>query len=260
MNMRSQTQTKTTPKPSFTPVKTGILQRKCACGNSAGLTGKCTECQNKQLTLQRRSNNQAEPDEVPPIVHEADTVAGMLQRQGSSQDGGGTPSACVVSEEIPTNRSGLINRGGTVGERFQMNIDWRDSGSLARRSPTSYCDCSCGEYRQYIKGHVIINGRRETIHLWGGAVLEENVYHEDGLERNPRGRYGHRNETQTTDEDFLPDRATGCSYRGRDFPRIMIGSEVDMLYQFKGQTYDSCNQTFGSIHEWEVRYVGPIIR
>ncbi|HBB32030.1 MAG TPA: hypothetical protein DDZ80_10900 [Cyanobacteria bacterium UBA8803] len=69
-DMRSLTQTKTTPKPSFTPVQTGLLQRKCACGNSASLTGKCTECENKRLTLQRRSTNQAEPDEVPPIVHE----------------------------------------------------------------------------------------------------------------------------------------------------------------------------------------------
>jgi hypothetical protein len=70
MSTRSQTQTKTTPKPSFTPVQTGILQRKCACGNSASLTGKCIECENKRLSLQRRANHQAEPDEVPPIVHE----------------------------------------------------------------------------------------------------------------------------------------------------------------------------------------------
>ncbi len=68
MSTRSLTQTKTTPKPSFTPVKTGLLQRKCACGNSASLTGKCTECENKRLTLQRLAANQAEPNEVPPIV------------------------------------------------------------------------------------------------------------------------------------------------------------------------------------------------
>jgi hypothetical protein len=70
MNMRSQTQTKTTPKPSFTPVKTGILQRKCACGNSASLTGKCSECENKRLTLQRYSLDRDEVSQVPPIVHE----------------------------------------------------------------------------------------------------------------------------------------------------------------------------------------------
>lgn len=70
MSTRLLTQTKPTPKPSFTPVKTGLLQRKCACGNSASLTGKCTECENKRLTLQRLAANQAEPNEVPPIVHE----------------------------------------------------------------------------------------------------------------------------------------------------------------------------------------------
>jgi hypothetical protein len=70
MMVRSQTQTKPTPKPSFTPVKTGILQRKCACGNSASLTGKCTECDNKRLTLQRRSANRDEVSEVPAIVGE----------------------------------------------------------------------------------------------------------------------------------------------------------------------------------------------
>ncbi|GET39215.1 hypothetical protein [Microseira wollei] len=70
MRTRSQTQTKPTPKPSFTPVRSGLLQRKCACGNSASLTGKCTECENKRLTLQRRSTDRAEASEVPPIVHE----------------------------------------------------------------------------------------------------------------------------------------------------------------------------------------------
>jgi Domain of unknown function (DUF4157) len=70
MKTRSQLQTKHTPKPSFTPVQTGLLQRKCACGNSASLTRKCTECENKRLTLQRRSQERDGVSEVPPIVHE----------------------------------------------------------------------------------------------------------------------------------------------------------------------------------------------
>jgi Domain of unknown function (DUF4157) len=70
MNTSSQTLTKPTPKPSFTPVKSGILQRKCACGNSASLTGKCTECENKRLTLQRHSADRDGVSEVPPIVGE----------------------------------------------------------------------------------------------------------------------------------------------------------------------------------------------
>ncbi len=186
-------------------------------------------------------------------------AAPKLQKQ-ESREGWGTPGACVVREDIPSSRGGIVNSGGTVGERFQVNIDWRDSPPEARRRPGSYCDCACGEYRQYVKGHLIINGRRETWHLWGGAVLEEDVYHEDGLDRNPDARYGHRREPLTMNEDFRPDRASGCSYEGRDFPRVMIGSDTDMLFKFKGQTYDVCNHTFGPIHEWEVRYAGPINR
>ena len=70
-SLLTQTQTQTKPSPSFTPVKTGVLQRKCACGNSSGLTGKCSESQKKKLSLQRMAvHNQAEYSEVPPIVHE----------------------------------------------------------------------------------------------------------------------------------------------------------------------------------------------
>jgi hypothetical protein len=183
-----------------------------------------------------------------------------LQRQGTSHEGGGTPGACVVRENILSSRDGLVNAGGTVGERFRVGIQWRDSPEADRNKPGSYCDCACGEYRQYVKGHLIINGNRETWPLWGGAVLEDNVYHEDGLERNPAARYGHRREPLTMDEDFQPDRENGCTYVGRDFPRVMIGSDTDMLFQFKGQSYDACNQIFGPIHEWEVRYAGPIKR
>lgn len=70
MSTRASTTTKAPPKSSFTPVQPGLLQRKCACGNSAGLTGECSECQDKWLALKRRATNDAEPGEVPPVVHE----------------------------------------------------------------------------------------------------------------------------------------------------------------------------------------------
>jgi uncharacterized protein DUF4157 len=202
--------------------------------------------------------------ELTHVVQQASTgleaEAPDLQKQDQSQEGHGAPGACVVREEIPSSRSGLLNGGGVVGERFQVAIQWRDSPAEDRNRPGSYCDCACGEYHQFVKGHLIINGQRETWHLWGGAVLEDNVYHEDGLDRNPAARYGHRREPLTMDEEFSPDRNSGCFYIGRDFPRVMIGSDTDMLFQFKGQTYDACNQVYGPIHEWEVRYVGPIKR
>ncbi len=58
------------PAPSLTPVRGGLLQRKCACGGSPGLAGECDECRKKGPTLQRRSMPGSEPTEVPPIVYE----------------------------------------------------------------------------------------------------------------------------------------------------------------------------------------------
>jgi hypothetical protein len=77
MNTYSPTQTPTTPKPSFTPVPKGLLQRKCACGGAAGLAGKCGGCDREKLTLQRRATDRATPDEVPPIVHEVLNSSGQ---------------------------------------------------------------------------------------------------------------------------------------------------------------------------------------
>ncbi len=78
MNMRSLTQTKT--ESIFTPVQAELLQRKCtSCGQHTIAGGECAECQKKRSTLsrpaslsplQRRSNDQAESSEVPPVVHE----------------------------------------------------------------------------------------------------------------------------------------------------------------------------------------------
>jgi hypothetical protein len=70
MNAQCQTQAKGTLQstPSFTPVRTNLLQRKCACGGTPGLDGECAECRKKRL--QRRSTGQAEPSTVPSIVHD----------------------------------------------------------------------------------------------------------------------------------------------------------------------------------------------
>ena len=54
---------------TFTPVRAGLLQRKCACGGSPGLTDECDECNRKSLTLQRQATGTVTPA-VPPIVYD----------------------------------------------------------------------------------------------------------------------------------------------------------------------------------------------
>ena len=68
--MQMKVKTPALAKPSFTPVQTGLLQRKCACGGTPGVDGECEECRAKRLGLQRSAANPSTPGTVPPIVHD----------------------------------------------------------------------------------------------------------------------------------------------------------------------------------------------
>jgi hypothetical protein len=84
----------TASAPLFTPLRTGSLQRKCACDSTDGLSGDCEECSGKRLTVQRHTGGSAEASSAPPIVHDvlnspgqpldADTRAFMEPRFGHS--------------------------------------------------------------------------------------------------------------------------------------------------------------------------------
>jgi hypothetical protein len=56
--------------PTTSTLCSGLLQRKCACGQRTIAGGECEECQKKKSLLQRRAANQMETSEVPPIVDE----------------------------------------------------------------------------------------------------------------------------------------------------------------------------------------------
>ena len=88
MTRHSATQTQQTPTTSLLS-RGGILQRKCeTCGQDAIAGGECIGCQKKRMPLQRRSANQGEPSEVPPIVHE------VLRSSGHPLD----PDTCAFME------------------------------------------------------------------------------------------------------------------------------------------------------------------
>ena len=68
MNAKAQTIHQPKPPQTLMSARSGFLQRKCACGSTANLSGECKECNRKHLTVQRRSAGQTEPRGVPPIV------------------------------------------------------------------------------------------------------------------------------------------------------------------------------------------------
>ena len=81
-----------TRKPPGDSSEAGLMQRRCACGGAAGLSGECQECQSKQLTTQRQSGSQtaslALPSMVDEVVHsvgeplEGPTLSTMEARFG----------------------------------------------------------------------------------------------------------------------------------------------------------------------------------
>lgn len=68
---------------SFTPAPVNLLQRKCACGGSAGVSGECEGCQKKTLTGEQPSLVQpklriSQPNDI--YEQEADRVADIVMR------------------------------------------------------------------------------------------------------------------------------------------------------------------------------------
>jgi hypothetical protein len=86
MNLRTLTPTKS----SFTPVQTGLLQRKCtSCGQHMIADGECTGCAKKKVGLQRKQTIGASND---PLELEANRVADqVLAAPGTSAISGASP-------------------------------------------------------------------------------------------------------------------------------------------------------------------------
>ena len=57
---------------SFTMARTGLLQRKCACGGTPGPSGECEECRKKKLQRETQNSGLGTQSDLsaPPIVHE----------------------------------------------------------------------------------------------------------------------------------------------------------------------------------------------
>jgi len=87
MNTRSLIQNKL--KSSFTPIQSGLLQRKCqTCGQHAIAGRNCTGCAKQKSGLQRKLVIGAAHD---PLEREADQVADQVMSKATHQSPSGTP-------------------------------------------------------------------------------------------------------------------------------------------------------------------------
>ncbi len=181
---------------------------------------------------------------------------------------------CVSAFNVPTARSGCTTVASgsqkKMGETFKMEIDFDSSGAG--------CVCSCGEYRQFVRGTFTANGTAIVLLLpnpAGGAPLKllprpaagaaSDNFLEDGLASPSSGmnvHYGHRSEGSTdTTDTYLPDRGTGCQYRGYDFPGLTaaVGTAITVDLDFRGQAVDTCNAAACvQQNEWTVTCSGTL--
>src|SRR6266508_6190733 len=80
--MRERTLTSEVRKSSMTPLMSGVLQRKCSCGQHTIAGGECGSCKKSRAatTLQRAAHDATRANVVPAIVHD------VLGSHGQSLD------------------------------------------------------------------------------------------------------------------------------------------------------------------------------
>lgn len=133
--MRTRTAARPESTRSFTPVLSPLLQRKCARGNSGGLTGQCSECQSKKL--QRKAADRSDVSEVPPIVHEVLRSPGQpleaeTQTLMQSRLGHDLKSVLVHTDDRAPASAQAVNAAAyTVGDRMVFG-----AGQYAPRTPS----------------------------------------------------------------------------------------------------------------------------
>jgi hypothetical protein len=156
--------------------------------------------------------------------------------------------ACVKRADMPGGFMNLASSPGMVAGFFTMEIDWHEDDPG--------CACCCGEYRQFVKGFVKVNGTKQTKALFKGKLLSEKDWTEDSDDKNHP--YGHRDLAEAVNDKFIPDRKSGCLYRGFDTPGIadpaVAGKRVEMVLEFRGQAFDRCHDTARSEQQWKMNF------
>jgi hypothetical protein len=170
---------------------------------------------------------------------------------------------CVGTFNVPIAAESHSDPAGPglrrAGVRFRMDVDFTTGGD---------CRCECGEYRHFVRGTFTLNGRPVT-HLLpnpaGGArpmlprpapgAAVDNFQEDGAIVAGVNMFPGHRTLPQAGPNDpYLPDRATGCRYRGKDYPSMTGRVGVDtftMDLDFRGTVIDVCNSdAVTNSNEW----------
>jgi len=142
---------------------------------------------------------------------------------------------------MPSGAQAVSVAGGRKQASFAMNIDFVNSPD-----PVA---CAVGEYRQQVRGAFTRLGVDQLFQLAnpsGGAprAFHRTEFREDGIVAPPAGVttfYGHRNDAAgnaDANDQYLPDRLTGCQYRGLDTPGLPNIAGRGLTAEFMGEAMD----------------------
>jgi hypothetical protein len=176
------------------------------------------------------------------IVTRTGTVSRVGDVETETADAGAAPTnapqagnfCALAGASFATVPSGTIKaalNGTRLEAPFQVRADFT--------TPIP-CNCSCGEYRQYVRGTFTADGQPVTHQLGGGRTLHPTQFQEDG-DLAAGTAYGYRSSPGTKSR-FKPDQAGGCRFEGEDEPGITSGSgkQVTMHLDFWGELVDTC--------------------
>jgi len=148
-----------------------------------------------------------------------------------------------------------IPRGVTLPARLSGNKLGVEFDMIGEYSPTEIpCNCSCGEYRQYVRGEFKKNGATVT-HPLCGTNLDPSNFQEDCARRGGTDyKYGYRSIPFATSRFTNPDQATGCTFEGFDYPGIRgtSGDTLEVNLDFYAELVDTCRGATLAGADWSV--------
>ena len=106
----------------FTPIHGAMLQRKCACGGSSGLTGSCSECEKKKLVGQPLQTKLRINEPGDQYEQEADRAAEQVMRMADSdfnsshRQSSATAQRRAAGDELANMNGSMIQRAEAASE------------------------------------------------------------------------------------------------------------------------------------------------
>lgn len=131
MNVALRSQAQAPQTTSVEPSQSSFVQRKCACGGSAGLADECSDCDKKKFTLQRSSLDSgahtAPNERVPQIVHDALNSPGRpldLETRAYMEPRFNSDAVRLLSNKAIPQRATTELTVGPANDEFEHEADY----------------------------------------------------------------------------------------------------------------------------------------